>query len=226
MDNNKELIELRNEKMRSIVGKSPSYLLRSGIYIISLFILSFIFCLYLLPFTDSYSTKIIIKSYPQIDSLFAPIGGLLAYSITSDDTIESEAIVATISNDFMSKEVNAKSVGRLLKAQKNNVYIDKGELICSIIPLGHDKDIVCGEFYLPIRYKPINLKKCEIIITAERGKTITGRIAYIYPSVYSLSNKQYIRIRINICDDTYLLLPTEGEVKIVFFKQSLLTLTF
>lgn len=52
-----ENIELRSEKTRSIIGKIPSSLIRSGITIIALILLSLTMALYYIPYPENIQIK-------------------------------------------------------------------------------------------------------------------------------------------------------------------------
>lgn len=128
-----ENLDLKSDKVRSIIGRIPSRLLRQGSSVISLLILCMIVLAYTLPYYDYRSLDVSIQCVPKIHLLYAPCEGV--YINIKKDSLylgDTYGIILTTDNHLV--KLITPSNGALHESVINNTYIKSEQIIGCIIP--------------------------------------------------------------------------------------------
>ena len=110
-------IELRSEKMRSIVGKMPPFLLRMGISIIAGVILVVLGLLFYIPYPQTITVPVRISFYNEDSTTYAtshiPVQEARPIRIEQNATITIQSL-----------QGNYNIYGQVYKLAENNGFVD------------------------------------------------------------------------------------------------------
>ncbi|MFR3217442.1 MAG: HlyD family efflux transporter periplasmic adaptor subunit [Dysgonomonas mossii] len=127
-------IELRSEKVRNIVGKVPPLLLRMGIVVISIIIISLLIAAYFLPYRESKSIEVELFCRPGYQSIIMPEDGNVLMSTSMIHVKQGQQIC------YIQTEVDsviryyAHFEGKVLFDASYGDFLRRGEHIYTIIP--------------------------------------------------------------------------------------------
>ena len=189
-------IELRSEKVRDIIGEIPSSIVRYGLYLIILFIVGIIFCLYIIPVSETYYTEILIKSFPDSETVYSPINGKLIYTVENNRTITTNNIIGQIINKNTTYLIKSNTKGVLKHNYRNNNNIRHGEIICKIIPDTINE--IYGEILVPINFIKKEYELFELNISSPFNEIIKGKITHIYPIPITKDGGQYLKAEVKL----------------------------
>ncbi|MGQ8338641.1 HlyD family secretion protein [Sunxiuqinia sp. A32] len=99
MPDKSEHIEIRSDEVQEIIGKSPSWLLRSGLTLILAFVLLLIAAGWLFKYPDIIRAKIVVLSENPPAHIVARTTGKIDQLFVSDkDTVERDQLIAILEN--------------------------------------------------------------------------------------------------------------------------------
>ncbi|MFV0330719.1 MAG: hypothetical protein ACK5M3_11975 [Dysgonomonas sp.] len=143
MDNNKDIgkakdknkdIELRSEKVRNIVGKVPPLLLRIGIAVISIVIISLLIATYSLPYREYKKVEVELFCRPGYQSIAMPEDGNV-FMTTSTIHVRQGQQICYIQTEVDSViRYYARFDGKVLFDTSHGDFHRKGNHIYTIIP--------------------------------------------------------------------------------------------
>lgn len=200
MENNS--IELRSEKIRNVVGKMPSLLQRRGIVIIIgvLFILILISAF--LPYKETLPIKLMLYSTPAIETLKAPIAGIVLLE-KECETVYANQTIGHILSDGKLIPVRASISGVPLFHVSACDQVESGNILLFIIP--REGRITYGEAEISVEQKTkITLNKKVVLCSPQGNRIYYGGISKIYP-VHSTQGT--IKIRIDFLGKTPMEIP-------------------
>jgi hypothetical protein len=224
-ENNKKDLELRSEKVRNIVGQIPSYLLRTGIYVISIILLALLLISCLIFYKEYETVLAELHCRPAYQT-----GKMLEngnfYIATSQENICEEQCAGYIkdvkgSMTGLYSHVN----GKITYNCKDGDYLKKDDVIFSIIP-DTINQILAVSYIVYDKIWKIKINQ-EVIFYFANGNNVTGYVSYIYPIVVADSATNNLNYKVEAtltCDKN--IDPSQIEVihsmKILVSKKSLL----
>ncbi len=214
--------ELRSEKVRNIVGEVPSYILRYGAYMVSGFLIIIFISLYLIPYSESYTTEIIIKTIPGNELIYSNTNGYITFVADNNEAIKKNEKIGIIKNNALpdGQVIFSNISGKIYLNFPSNSFINKQSLICEIIP-DTIKDIY-GEINLPLKYRNINTETTKIEIYLYDGSFLNGYISRLY-SVNNIINKpESFKAEIKFKEEYIFTSQINGVAKIYFSQKRLL----
>lgn len=194
-------IELRSEKVRNIVGKVPPLLLRVGIAVISIIIISLLIAAYFLPYREYKSIEVELFCRPGYQSIAMPEGGNV-YMSTSAIHIKQNQQICYIRTGVDSViRFTAHFDGKVLFNNDSGDFIRKGDHIYTIIP--DSIKSVYGTAYIKEEdITRINTGQPVDFIPKSASPYIEGRLVgyiskiYPIPSVNNRQNKAMYKVEI------------------------------
>lgn len=123
----KDNIEIRSDEVQEIIGKSPSWLLRSGLTVILILVLLFLLGSWVFHYPDIIRARIIVLSENPPAHIVARTTGKIDHLFVQDnDTVEKEQLIAILEN-----AANYEDVLQLEKdLQKLEAYFTTFDTIC------------------------------------------------------------------------------------------------
>ncbi|GAB6123473.1 HlyD family efflux transporter periplasmic adaptor subunit [Dysgonomonas termitidis] len=190
-------IELRSEKVRNIIGKVPSIILRIGTFIISFLIILFLSIAYLVPFPQY--NKIIISLYvnPTIQIGEASRSGIITINTNKTEILLDEYVGSLKTGHDSIIVYKAMNKGEILYNCDNGDYIEKGEVIFSIIP--DSIHSIYGIFYITSDQMKIIQKGQEVEILLDEH-SFMSKISDIYPISKTNNNGTLYKAKIDFHD--------------------------
>ena len=217
MERKEKSIELRSEKVRNIIGQIPSALVRSGTLIICIVLMILFVISTFVPYRETISVQIELKTYPQVHFIHSSeTGFFLSDSIPS--TIQVGSTIGHIMGGSFAEKIISPITGNVIMNINDEDSIDKGELLCVIIPENH----ICYGI-AEIMMEDYNKVKqgSKVIMTLGEGGTINGLVEKKYP----LSDNQYsykVRIKFEEDKEEKKLINTIHNAKIILNDVSIL----
>ncbi len=202
MEKRDKLAELRSEKIRNMIGQVPSSLVRCGTLIICIVLAVLFIISIFVPYRETVSVQIKIETSPEAHFIYSSEAGFLVSDSMRTTINTGEAIGYIIGKSSLEKIIGPIT-GEVLMNVNNNECIDKGGLLCIIIPKNH---ICYGITYITIEdYKKVKQGN-KIVMNLINNETIYGELEQIYPlsdgqcshkikikfKEYSFRNKQMI----------------------------------
>jgi len=129
----KENIELRSEKVRSIIGQVPPVLLRYGIVLIGAVLLLLVGIAAFIPYRESLPVSAVVHTSPQSILLKASQSGHMLWDLKSRIVKKGETLGYEQSQDSLFAITSSLS-GKLLYIVQNGDTITKGMALAIIIP--------------------------------------------------------------------------------------------
>lgn len=218
MERKDKSIELRSEKIRNMIGQVPSSLIRSGTLIICIVLVILLIISIFIPYRETIPVHIKIETYPEAYFIHSSETGFFV-SDSIRATINSDSVIGYIIGENPMEKITSPITGDVLMNINNEEYLDKGGLLCVIIPENHIRYGVAEisiEDYFKIK------KGTKIIIILNEDEMING----IVEKIYSLSDNQHsYKIRIKFEEHTLqdkLVIGTIYNGKTIFNDVSLL----
>nr|WP_297163744.1 HlyD family efflux transporter periplasmic adaptor subunit [uncultured Dysgonomonas sp.] len=175
-------VELRSEKVRSIIGEVPPILLRKGIAIIT-FVIAVAFAIAnLLTFPETIPLRVNVIGMPENEIIKAPNTGII--ELIALGHIEKGQIIGfLITKDGILEDVHSKTSGTLITNCEGNTFLYKDDIISAVIP--DDQKLYATGY--------INSKKIDEVKSGQSvkiklqgsrdslGKEVEGTVVRIYP---------------------------------------------
>ncbi len=99
MPNNNQNIEIRSDEVQEIIGKSPSWLLRSGLTMILILLLLFLLGSWLFHYPDIIRARIIVLSEnPPAHIVARNAGNIDQLFVQDNDTVTEDQLIAILEN--------------------------------------------------------------------------------------------------------------------------------
>lgn len=127
-------IELRSEKVRNIVGKVPPLLLRTGIAVISVIIISLLVSAYFLPYREYKNVELELFCRPGYQSIAMPEDGNVFMTTSTMQLKENQQICFIQTGLDSIIKFYAHFEGKVLFNVSYGDFIRKGFHIYTIIP--------------------------------------------------------------------------------------------
>jgi HlyD family secretion protein len=106
MPNTNQNIEIRSDEVQEIIGKSPSWLLRSGLTMILLLLLLFLLGSWLFHYPDIIRARIIVLSEnPPAHIVARNAGNIDQLFVQDNDTVKKDQLIAILENTADYKNV-------------------------------------------------------------------------------------------------------------------------
>ncbi|MDU1906651.1 MAG: HlyD family efflux transporter periplasmic adaptor subunit [Dysgonomonas sp.] len=196
--NSNKDIELRSEKVRSIIGQIPPRLLRIGISIISLVVILVSIAAYTIPYPEYQPISITLYSNPNYQFEKAHRSGIMFIDTNKTQVLLNEqiGILKTGEDSIVYK---AKANGKILYNCNNGDYLEDKDIIFSIIP--DSIDSIYGICYLSsdqLKYIREN-DSIEILLN---DKSLKSKISQIYPINKIDNNEVSYKVRVSFYDTT------------------------
>ncbi len=118
----KKTIELRSEKVRNIIGKIPSVLVRYGALLIGVALLIFVAIAAFIPYRETIPVKIILKMVPEAEYVAAE---------------KSSIVIIKEIKEALSNDSDAVFEGKIILNVKNGSYIPEGDTLFAVLPRDH-----------------------------------------------------------------------------------------
>jgi|GEM_PF-2380939 len=191
-------IELRSEKVRSIIGQIPPRLLRIGISIISLVVILASIAAYTIPYPEYQPISITLYTNPNYQFEKVHRSGIIFIDTNKTQALLNEQIgILKTGEDSM--VYKAKANGKILYNCSNGDYLEDKDIIFSIIP--DSIDSLYGICYLSsdqIKYIREN-ENIEILLN---NKSFKSKISQIYPINKIENNEISYKVRVSFHDAT------------------------
>ena len=99
-------IEIRSDEVQEIIGKSPSWLLRSGLTIVLIFVLLLLFGSWLFHYPDIIRARIVVLSEnPPAHIVARTTGKIDQLFVADNDSVEKDQLIAILENAANYKDV-------------------------------------------------------------------------------------------------------------------------
>jgi hypothetical protein len=127
-------IELRSEKVRNIVGRVPPLLLRIGIAVISIIIISLLIAAYFLPYREYKNVEVELFCRPGYQSIVMPENGNVFMTISSMQVRRGQQMcyIQTVADSVI--KFYSRLDGKVLPDARHGDFLRKGEPVYTIIP--------------------------------------------------------------------------------------------
>lgn len=178
-------IELRSEKVRNIIGQVPSALVRNGTLAICITLVILLLVTVIIPYRETVSVVVKMDTYPETHFLYSPKSGFFVSDSIRKKTNEG-SIIGHIIDENAIENITSPIKGELLMNISSECFIEKGKLICVIIPSNH---VLFGIVEIPIEDYCKIKEDNEMKIVLDGGETISGSIEKRSPSSYSTNNR-------------------------------------
>ncbi len=132
----KKNIELRSEKVRSIIGQVPSVLLRYGIALIGIVLILLVGMAAFIPYKETISIAAKVETSPKSVLLKANRAGQILWDSKSVVVREGEVLGYELAQDSL-YVIQASLSGKLSRIVQNGDAITKGEALAVIMPEGN-----------------------------------------------------------------------------------------
>lgn len=189
-------VELRSEKVRSIIGEVPPILLRKGIAIIAIVIAVAFVIANLLTFPETIPLRVNIAGMPENETIKSPDTGII--QLTASGHIKQGQVIGFLTTkDGALVNICANTSGTLIPNCEQNSFLYKNDIISAVIP--------DGQRLYATGY--INSKKIDEIRSGQRvkielqrfpdstGKEVEGTVTRIYPIE---DDKSEVRVDVDI----------------------------
>ncbi len=184
MAENKNDIELRSEKVRNIVGQVPPVLLRIGITIISLVIVIVFLGAYFIPYPETLTMPVCLYTSPESELIKAPENGFIELKNCPENIREKQILALFKGVNDTIVLIKSQSEGRLLVNCRDKSFVNKGEVLFSIVPK-NIQNVYGIIFVLQEKINRIksdqNVKIELMDFPAKKYGLIDGKISKIYP---------------------------------------------
>ncbi len=189
-------VELRSEKVRSIIGEVPPVLLRKGIAIIAIVIAVAFVIANLLTFPETIPLRVNIIGMPENEIIKAPDAGIIEL-IAFDHIKQGQVIGFLRTKDGTLVDIHANTSGTLIPNCEKNSFLNKDDIISAVIP---DVQKLYATGY-------INSKKIHEVKSGQRvkielqgsrdriGKEVEGTVTRIYSIE---DDKSEVRVDVDI----------------------------
>lgn len=127
-------IELRSEKVRNIVGKTPPIFLRIGISVITLIIISTILIAYFTPFPQYKIISVQFYSNPLIQTDKAVESGIFFSTLDTTFIFADKEIGWMQEQNDSIKYYKSKIAGSIILNLDNGDFVEKNDILYTIIP--------------------------------------------------------------------------------------------
>ena len=204
MSENKNEIELRSEKVRSIVGRIPPMLLRYGIAIISLIIIMVIILAYTIPYPQYISSSLQLYCSPSYETIIAPDDGIV--HINMNDSGYSENNLGKFKTKDSTYLYLLPENSSIIFSCKDLDIVKKGEDIYTTISDSITK------IYGIIHIESDHIAKIKIGMKVSfksatnlaLNQQLAGYVSEIYPvpTIESNNNQQLYKVEIAFDKDT------------------------
>lgn len=190
MEMKNKSMEFRGEKVRNIIGQVPSALVRNGTLIICIVSLVLFIMSIFIPYRETIPLFVKFETYPDAHFVHSSISGFFV-SDSIPRMINKNSIIGQIINEGTVENITSPIKGNVLMNIKKEEYLNKGELICVIIPENY---IFYGiaEISIENYYKVKEGNK--IIMSLNENKTVSGTVEKIHYLSYN-QNLYKIKIR-------------------------------
>jgi len=202
-----EKIELRSEKVRSIIGQVPSRIVRFGTAILSIVILLFIIGVCLFKYPIKLTVPVIVNSTPEAISIIANDDGRISYFHKSSGQKlhkgDSIALLSTLSAGLQTRAqfIISPIDGSLLQNYKSDCQLSKNSIICAIIPDSIEsyyiQAVIPYEYFSSVRIGQIVNVELNGYRYSDYG-FLKGFIDYISPISLNQKGRTYFNVNIHL----------------------------
>jgi hypothetical protein len=201
-----EKIELRSEKVRSIIGQIPSRIVRFGTGILSIVILLFFIGGYVFKYPIQLNIPVVINSAPEAISMIADDEGTICYLHKSEQKLhkgDSIAMLSTLSADLHTKTqfIFSPIDGKLLQNYKSGNWLSKNSIICAIIPDSIEsyyiQALIPHKYFSAVRIGQIVHVELNGYPYSDYG-FLKGLIDYISPISLDQKGRTYFNVNIDL----------------------------
>ncbi len=200
-------IELRSEKVRSIIGQIPSRIVRFGTGVISIIILLLFIGGYLFKYPIILNIPVNISSTPEAVLIKVKDNGTIFYIHKNDgQKIKKGDSIAMLSSDtsdlkVKNKIINSPIDGKLLLNYKYSNWLSKNSIIAAIIPIAIEsyyiQTLIPYEYFSSIHMGQLVKVELDGYSYSDYG-FLEGYIDYISPISINIDDKTYFNININL----------------------------
>lgn len=117
--NPEKQIELRSEKVRNIIGRIPSVLVRYGTLIIGIALLIFVAIALFIPYRETVPVTITLKMVPEAEYVAAK---------------KSSIVIIKEMKDSVPEDSDTMFEGKIILNVKNGTYIPQGDTLLAVLP--------------------------------------------------------------------------------------------
>lgn len=210
-----EDIDLKSDKVRSIIGSIPSRILRQGSLAISILLLCLIILTYNLPYYDYQSVDVSIQCVPQIHTLYAPCEGIYV-NIKKDSLHMGDTYGFIVRSDGHPMKLAVPINGILHESIIDNAYVNIGQVIGFILP-SQIKQIVAIAYVDANNISTFKINQSALLEfnSIEGKKELQGKIFKIIDT----KNSKYIlqfQIDTNLYDTNFIdSISYNGKAKVL-----------
>ena len=177
MTEQKKNIELRSEKVRSIIGQVPSVLLRYGMALIGIILLLLVGIAAFIPYQESLPISAELETSPNSVLLRASQSGHILWESKLRVVSKGEILGYEQTLDSL-LAIRASSSGKLRCIVQNRDTVTKDEALAVITPKGDLTYYAMAKVPQSLLFK---VKQGEKVLLNSSGGIIVGRISQIYP---------------------------------------------
>lgn len=106
MPNTNDNIEIRSDEVQEIIGKSPSWLMRSGLTVLLIFVLLLLLGSWVFHYPDIIQARIVVLSEnPPAHIVARNTGKIDQLFVADNDTVEKDQLIAILENTANYKDV-------------------------------------------------------------------------------------------------------------------------
>jgi hypothetical protein len=177
MTEQKKNIELRSEKVRSIIGQVPSVLLRYGMVLIGIVLLLLIGIAAFIPYQESLPISAEVETSPNSVLLRASYSGHILWESKLKTVSKGEVLGYEQTRDSLFA-IRASLSGKLCCIVQNRDAITKGEVLAVITPKGSMTYYAMAKVPQSLLFK---VNQGEKVLFNSLVGVIVGRISNEYP---------------------------------------------
>lgn len=178
-----------------MIGQVPSSLIRSGTLIICIVLVILLIISIFVPYRETVPVQIKIETYPEACFIHSSESGFFV-SDSLRAVINTGSVIGYIIGENSTEKITSPITGDVVMNINNEEPIDKGGLLCVIIPENH---ICYGIAEITIENYHKVKRGNKIIMTSSKGEVINGKVEKRYP----LSDNQYShKVRIKFEENT------------------------
>ncbi len=201
---NKENIELRSEEFQEILGKTPHWILRSGIAVVFLFLATGLLLINYLHYADKVPSKVVITTQIATSNVISPTQGYLRLLLKSNADVKEGNTIAYIENSARYNDIlildNLLRTMPSYLVSKKDLQLLRVKYDLHLGELQYDYLKLAGEVE---RYKKMSLSnKSFKSLAVDKEIVLTKKLNGSLEQQRDLAHNQLLSIRTDNRNDT------------------------
>lgn len=128
-------LEIKSEEFQEIVGETPKWIIRSGITVIFIVVIGFLFIAWFIRYPDVLNARVIITTSPAVVTLVSRSSGSLVLLKNENDDVEKGELIG-----YISSNTSLSDITELEKSLENWNFDSPNDIIERELSLGEILD--------------------------------------------------------------------------------------